>query len=76
MFRHISIDLQGWLLRKDRRPLLLRGARQVGKTRLARALAREQGLDLVEVLGRGKTQQPGGSGLPHRVRLQGLANRN
>lgn len=49
MFRRISIDLQAWLLRKDRRPLLLRGARQVGKTWLARALAREQGLDLVEV---------------------------
>jgi predicted AAA+ superfamily ATPase len=49
MFRQISIDLQCWLQRKDRRPLLLRGARQVGKTWLARALAREQGLDLVEV---------------------------
>jgi uncharacterized protein len=49
MFRQISIDLQAWLRRKDRRPLLLRGARQVGKTWLARELAREQGLDLVEV---------------------------
>jgi uncharacterized protein len=49
MFRQISIDLQTWLSRKDRRPLLMRGARQVGKTWLARALAREQGLDLVEV---------------------------
>lgn len=49
MFRQISIDLHGWLRRKDRRPLLLRGARQVGKTWLARALAREQGLELVEV---------------------------
>ena len=49
MFRRISIDLQTWLRRKDRRPLLLRGARQVGKTWLARALAREQGLELVEV---------------------------
>lgn len=49
MFRQFSINLQTWLRRKDRRPLLLRGARQVGKTWLARALAREQGLDLVEV---------------------------
>jgi len=49
MFRQISIDLQNWLGRKDRRPLLLRGARQVGKTWLARALARDQGLELVEV---------------------------
>ncbi len=49
MFRRISLVLQSWLRRKDRRPLLLRGARQVGKTWLARALARAQGLDLVEV---------------------------
>ena len=49
MFRQISKSLQSWLRRKDRRPLLLRGARQVGKTWLARALAREEGLDLVEV---------------------------
>lgn len=49
MFRQISVDLQSWLRRRDRRPLLLRGARQVGKTWLARALAREQGLELVEV---------------------------
>ena len=49
MFRQVSVDLQGWLRRKDRRPLLLRGARQVGKTWLARALAREQGVELVEV---------------------------
>jgi predicted AAA+ superfamily ATPase len=49
MFRQISVALQNWLRRKDRRPLLLRGARQVGKTWLARALAREQGLELVEV---------------------------
>ena len=49
MKRQISIELQSWLHRKDRRPLLLRGARQVGKTWLVRALAREEALDLVEV---------------------------
>lgn len=49
MFRRISIDLQGWLHRKDRRPLLLRGARQVGKTWLARNLAKQEELELVEV---------------------------
>ncbi len=49
MFRRISRDLVDWLYRKDRRPLLLRGARQVGKTWLARTLAREQGIEIVEV---------------------------
>lgn len=49
MFRRISNTLKAWLRRKDRRPLLLRGARQVGKTWLARAFAEEEGLDLVEV---------------------------
>ena len=49
MLRRISSDLKRWLHRKDRRPLLLRGARQVGKTWLARDLAGAEGLDLVEV---------------------------
>ena len=49
MLRRISRDLIDLLHRKDRRPLLLRGARQVGKTWLARTLAREEGLEIVEV---------------------------
>ena len=49
MKRLISTELRGWLKRKDRKPLLLRGARQVGKTWLARDLAAAAGLDLVEV---------------------------
>lgn len=49
MFRRILSDLRDWLQRKDRRPMLLRGARQVGKTWLARKLAEQEGLDLVEV---------------------------
>jgi predicted AAA+ superfamily ATPase len=63
MFRQVSIELQNWLRRKDRRPLLVRGARQVGKTWLARDLARTQGLDLVEVNFELRPQESGVSGL-------------
>jgi hypothetical protein len=49
MKRHLSIELRAWLQRKDRKPLLLRGARQVGKTWLAQDLANAEGRDLVEV---------------------------
>jgi hypothetical protein len=38
-----------WLPRDDRRPLILRGARQVGKSTAVRMLAEEQNLDLFEV---------------------------
>ncbi len=41
--------LRAWLGARPRKPLVLRGARQVGKTWLVRALAREAELDLVEV---------------------------
>jgi predicted AAA+ superfamily ATPase len=41
--------LQKWFSRSDRKPLLLRGARQVGKTWLVRETARILGLNLVEV---------------------------
>ena len=30
--RQIDIELENWISSKDRKPLLLRGARQVGKT--------------------------------------------
>lgn len=49
MKRHISGELREWLYRKDRKPLLLRGARQVGKTWLVRELARAEKRGLVEV---------------------------
>ena len=49
MFRHSLGYLIQWLHRKDRKPLLLRGARQVGKTWLARELARAEGVALMEV---------------------------
>ncbi len=49
MFRLISKDLSLWYRRKDRKPLLLRGARQVGKTWAVRELARAEGVPLMEI---------------------------
>lgn len=49
MFRQIDGFLQKWNTRVDRKPLLLRGARQVGKTFAIRELARELKLPLIEV---------------------------
>lgn len=49
MFRKIAGYLQNWWARPDRKPLLLRGARQVGKTWLVRELSRSLAVDLVEV---------------------------
>ena len=47
--RQASSHLRDWSRREHRRPLLLRGARQVGKSFLVRLLAEEEGLDLFEV---------------------------
>ncbi len=41
--------LREWLHSDDRLPLVIRGARQVGKTWLVRRLAEEQGLRLIEL---------------------------
>ncbi len=49
MRRRISAFLDDWLLSADRKPLVIRGARQVGKTWLVRNLARRHGRRLVEV---------------------------
>ncbi|MCA8961473.1 MAG: ATP-binding protein [Planctomycetes bacterium] len=49
MKRRAAQDLSRWLESSDRRPLVVRGARQVGKTWLARDLAEREGLDLVEL---------------------------
>lgn len=37
--RSIIKELQDWLIQKDRKPLVLRGARQVGKTTLVNQFA-------------------------------------
>ncbi len=49
MFRKRLSDLTGWLASKERKPLVLRGARQVGKTWLVRALADASGMQLIEL---------------------------
>lgn len=49
MYRYCIEKLKDWALRKDRGVMVLRGARQVGKTTLVRLLAEELGLTLIEV---------------------------
>ena len=49
MNRQIHAELHAWLAGPVRKPLILRGARQVGKTWLVRDLARQRGLALLEV---------------------------
>jgi len=41
--------MESWLHQKSRKPLVIRGARQVGKTALVRIFAEQQGLDLIEI---------------------------
>lgn len=49
MDRTLLSDLQTWLERPSRGALVLRGARQVGKTWIIRDLAKRAGRDLVEI---------------------------
>lgn len=49
MRRYLSENLQNWLPRSDRKPLVLRGARQVGKTWLVRDFAKSTNLKLIEL---------------------------
>ena len=49
MHRAAQHYLQNWLTRQDRKPLVIRGARQVGKTWLVRQLAKIAGLQLIEI---------------------------
>jgi len=49
MKRKLLDYLQNWLLLPDRKPLVLRGARQVGKTWLVRQLAHTTGKYLIEL---------------------------
>jgi len=49
MYRALTHNLDHWLHGSLRRPLVLRGARQVGKTWLVRDLARRSGKELVEI---------------------------
>lgn len=49
MQRTLLPFLQDWLLEEDRKPLVIRGARQVGKTWLVRNLAKISGKQLIEI---------------------------
>lgn len=49
MKRMISSDLNKWLYAENRKPLILRGARQVGKTWSVRQLAKENDRTLIEI---------------------------
>lgn len=49
MRREIEAKLDSWLLGSDRKPLVLRGARQVGKTWLVRNLAARNSRKLIEL---------------------------
>ena len=49
MKRKALIFLENWLTQSGRKPLVLRGARQVGKTHLVRELARVKQLELIEL---------------------------
>ena len=49
MIRFASEKLDRWLTAKDRKPLVIRGARQVGKTWLVRDLAKRHNLTLIEL---------------------------
>ena len=49
MQRAATEELSAWLSRRGRKPLVIRGARQVGKSYLVRDFAKTRGLDLVEL---------------------------
>lgn len=49
MIRFVGRKLDHWLKSKNRKPLVLRGARQVGKTWLVRDFAHRHGLYLIEL---------------------------
>ena len=49
MERNLGFLLRDWLTAKDRKPLIIRGARQVGKTWLVRRFAQQQNKQLIEL---------------------------
>lgn len=49
MRRRSEAQLKSWYFQKERRPLILRGARQVGKSTLVRLFCQREGLQLVEI---------------------------
>ena len=49
MIRFACAQLDSWLFEKKRKPLVIRGARQVGKTWIVRNLAKRNSLKLIEL---------------------------
>lgn len=49
MIRFASVELDKWLVNSNRKPMVIRGARQVGKTWLVRDLAIRHKLQLIEL---------------------------
>lgn len=49
MKRNAETDLKNWYTAKNRKPLILRGARQVGKSTLVRNFAKSNNLELIEI---------------------------
>ncbi|EKD53721.1 MAG: hypothetical protein ACD_60C00159G0001, partial [uncultured bacterium] len=49
MKRYLIDKLKDWLLSPARKPAVLRGARQVGKTWIVRELAKQTGKQLIEL---------------------------
>lgn len=49
MKRHLIDKLKDWLISPSRKPAVLRGARQVGKTWIVRELAKQTGKQLIEL---------------------------
>ena len=49
IYRKATVHLTDWLKKSRRKPLVLRGARQVGKSTLVREFAKTAGLELLEV---------------------------
>ena len=49
MIRKALLELTKWLMQTNRKPLVLRGVRQSGKTWLVRSLAKSQNKQLIEI---------------------------
>ena len=49
MIRFASTELDKWLKSRNKKPMVLRGARQVGKTWLVRNLAKCHDLKLIKI---------------------------
>lgn len=49
MYRQVTKNIDKWFSSPNRKPLILRGARQVGKSTLVRQFAKSVGMNLIEV---------------------------